>query len=283
MAQIGLIGLGLLGTSLAQRFTAAGLKVLGFDVNAGRRGHLLSAGGEWCSSALDVAAACRRIVFSLPDSNIVLRVAKEIQPLLHEGTIVVDTTTGDPQEMDAVGRLFAERKIAYLDATIGGSSRQVVAGDVIVMVGGDREAFEACADIFSSFSRQTFLLGPCGSGARMKLVFNLVLGLHRAVLAEALVFASRCGLPPQQTLEVLKAGPAHSSVMDTKGQKMLNGDFEAVARLSQHLKDVRLILAAANRCGAKTPLSSVHKTLLEAAEAAGFGAADNSAVIKAFE
>jgi 3-hydroxyisobutyrate dehydrogenase-like beta-hydroxyacid dehydrogenase len=98
-----------------------------------------------------------------------------------------------------------------------------------------------------------------------------------------LVFASRCGLPPQQTLEVLKAGPAYSSVMDTKGQKMLNGDFEPVARLSQHLKDVRLILAAGDRYGAKTPLSSVHKTLLEAAEAAGFGAADNSAVIKAFE
>jgi 3-hydroxyisobutyrate dehydrogenase-like beta-hydroxyacid dehydrogenase len=278
-----LIGVGLLGIALARRFTAAGLDVCGFDIDAGRREQLTSAGGNWCASALDVAAACRRIIFSLPTSDVVLRVSKEIQAALQDGSIVIDTTTGDPQEVEAVGRFLAERKICYLDATIGGSSSQVLAGEVVVMVGGDHEAFESSTDIFSSFSRQTFHLGPCGSGARMKLVFNLVLGLHRAVLAEALVFASRCGLPQEQTLEVLKASPAYSSVMDAKGQKMLTGDFEPVARLSQHLKDVRLILAAGNRCGAKTPLSSIHKTLLEVAEAAGFGAADNSAVIKAFE
>jgi 3-hydroxyisobutyrate dehydrogenase-like beta-hydroxyacid dehydrogenase len=117
----------------------------------------------------------------------------------------------------------------------------------------------------------------------MKLVFNLVLGLHRAVLAEALSFAGSYGIDPAAALEVLKAGAAYSKVMDIKGGKMLSGDFTPEARLSQHLKDVRLIVAAAERCGAMVPLSEIHRELLERAEAAGFGAMDNSAVIKAFE
>jgi 3-hydroxyisobutyrate dehydrogenase-like beta-hydroxyacid dehydrogenase len=116
----------------------------------------------------------------------------------------------------------------------------------------------------------------------MKLVLNLVLGLNRAVLAEGLCYAAAAGVDPAAALEILKAGPAYSRVMDTKGQKMLAGDFTAEARLSQHLKDVRLILESGARAGASLPLSSVHRALLEKAEAAGFGAADNSAVIKAF-
>ncbi|MDA0207250.1 MAG: NAD-binding protein [Acidobacteria bacterium] len=137
--------------------------------------------------------------------------------------------------------------------------------------------------MFSSFLRRTFFLGPCGSGSRMKLVLNLAPGLHRAVLAEALTFAKRCGLSREQALEILQAGPAYSKAMDIKGQKMLQENFEPEARLSQHLKDVRLILAAGERCDAKLPLSEVHRVLLESTQAASYGTSDNSAVIKAFE
>ena len=125
-------------------------------------------------------------------------------------------------------------------------------------------------------------VGPCGSGIRMKLVFNLVLGLNRAVLAESLAFASRYGLSSRQALEILKVGPSYSRVMDTKGPKMLRRDFEPEARLSQHLKDVRLILAAGESCGAKLPLSELHSRLLADAERLGFGAADNSAIFESF-
>lgn len=116
----------------------------------------------------------------------------------------------------------------------------------------------------------------------MKLVVNLVLGLHRAVLAEGLSFAKACGVDPAVALDVLQAGPTFSRVMETKGKKMLAGDFEPQARLSQHLKDVRLILAEGSKHEAKTPLSQVHAALLEALEAAGHGQEDNSAILRAF-
>ena len=116
----------------------------------------------------------------------------------------------------------------------------------------------------------------------MKLVVNLVLGLNRAALAEGLALARWCDLDLGQCLRVLQAGAAYSRVMDTKGRKMIEQDFRPEARLSQHLKDVRLILALAEQVGARTPLSQLHRELLERAEAAGWGQDDNSAVIRLF-
>ena len=90
------------------------------------------------------------------------------------------------------------------------------------------------------------------------------------------------GLNFNKALEVLQSGPAFSRVMETKGRKMILGDFEPQARLSQHLKDVRLILAEASKTGAKTPLSELHERLLTEIEAAGHGPEDNAAIVRAF-
>jgi 3-hydroxyisobutyrate dehydrogenase-like beta-hydroxyacid dehydrogenase len=116
----------------------------------------------------------------------------------------------------------------------------------------------------------------------MKLATNLVLGLNRAVLAEGLAFAGALGLNPAQTLAVLCESAAYSRVMDIKGRKMLARDFEPQARLSQHLKDVRLILKIGASAKAKLPLSRVHERLLAAAAAAGLGGRDNCAIIEMF-
>ena len=113
----------------------------------------------------------------------------------------------------------------------------------------------------------------------MKLVTNLVLGLNRAALAEGLAFAESLGLDPAATLGVLRDSMAYSRIMDTKGPKMIARDFIPEARLSQHLKDVRLIL----KSGGTLPLSTLHRDLLEQLENAGHGELDNSAIIKAFQ
>ena len=117
----------------------------------------------------------------------------------------------------------------------------------------------------------------------MKLVVNLVLGLNRAVLAEGLSFARKTGVSPERALEILKCSAAYSRVMDTKGRKMLRSDFKPQARLSQHLKDVRLILSFGKKFGAKLPLSAQHRKLLELVDTAGGGDLDNSAIIQAFK
>ncbi len=279
---IGLVGIGLLGTALAERLLRAGIAVRGYDIQPERCQALKDLGGEPAAGLGEIARSCSRLVLSLPTTPIVEAVLHELGPQLRAGTYLVDTTTGDPERTALLGAELDRRGIHYLDATISGSSEQARAGDAVIMVGGEPASSQRCADLFACLAREWFHVGPWGSGARMKLVVNLVLGLNRAVLAEGLSLARACGLDLAETLRVLRAGAAYSRVMDTKGQKMITGAFQPQARLSQHLKDVRLILAEAARVGARVPLSLVHRDLLEQVEAGGWGEEDNSAVIRAY-
>jgi len=280
---VGLIGLGLMGMALAERLHSGGLDVWGHDIDPSREELLAASGGKPASSAADIASACHRILLSLPDSDVVEAVLADMGPSLVAGRIIIDTSTGDPERAVATGRRLAERGVHYLDATISGSSRQVREGQAVVLAGGPAAAFEQCQDLFRLFASRWFHLGPCGSGSQMKLVSNLVLGLNRAALAEGLWLGKALGLDAQTVLTVLRESMAYSRIMDTKGEKMVRGDFEPQARLSQHHKDVCLMLQAAAGAGTELPLTQAHARLLELAESAGYGAQDNSAIIRAFE
>jgi 3-hydroxyisobutyrate dehydrogenase-like beta-hydroxyacid dehydrogenase len=279
---VGLIGVGLVGTALAERLHGAGWDVVGFDIDVERRSGLRRLTGQVAASERDVVTAADTIILSLPTSQIAASVIDSISDSL-AGKTIIDTTTGEPTEMQALGQSLAEQRVHYLDATIAGSSSQVRSGEVVLMVGGEAHVVADCKLLLDTVANKVFHLGPWGAGARMKLVVNLVLGLNRAVLAEGLCFAERYGIDPRQALEVLQAGPAFSRVMETKAEKMLSGDFSPQARLAQHLKDVRLILSAGAEAGAKLPLSTLHAQLLDQLDRAGYGELDNSAIIKAFE
>ena len=283
LKHIGLIGSGLLGSAIAERLIGSGFAVHGFDPDESRQSHLSGLGGMVERSARQVARRCSHLILSLPDSSVAGDVLQQIDSALLPAATIMDTTTGAPDDAVRFGAKLAAKDRFYLDTTVGGSSDQVRHRDAIVIAGGEARALDQCRAVLECFASQVFHAGPCGSGSSMKLVVNLVLGLNRAALAEGLAFASGCGLRRDLALEILKAGPAHSKAMDRKGMKMLTGDFEPEARLSQHLKDVRLILAAGRRNGARLPLSDRHASILERAEALGLGDSDNSAVIKAYE
>jgi 3-hydroxyisobutyrate dehydrogenase-like beta-hydroxyacid dehydrogenase len=280
---VGLVGLGLMGMALAERLCSGRFGVWGYDIDPARNNLLAAAGGKVATSVADIASACTRILLSLPDSDVVESVLADMGSSLVAGRIILDTSTGDPQRAMAVGRRLAERGVCYLDATISGSSQQVHTGQAVVLAGGPRDAFEQCQDLFRLFARRWFRLGPCGRGSQMKLVSNLVLGLNRAALAEGLWLGRALGLDAETVLTVLRESMAYSRIMDTKGEKMIRGDFSPQARMSQHHKDVRLMLQAAAQAGTELPLTQVHAWLLELAEKAGYGDQDNSAIIRAFE
>ena len=281
--QVGLAGLGLMGMALARKLIEGGFGVWGCDLDRERVRAFRQLGGITAPNAAGIAVRCPRIVLSLPDSRAVKTVLAEMGPHLARGQVIVDTSTGDPAAAREAGRTLVRRGIHYLDATISGSSSQVLRQEVIVLVGGSAVACSACRDIFRLFARKFFFLGPFGHGSKMKLVSNLVLGLNRAALAEGLFFGTRLGLNSRLVLQILRESMAYSRIMDTKGEKMIEADFTPQAKLSQHLKDVRLILAAGARAGVKLPLSQTHRQLLERAEVEGCGGLDNSAIICAFQ
>jgi 3-hydroxyisobutyrate dehydrogenase-like beta-hydroxyacid dehydrogenase len=281
-SHIGLIGIGLMGTALAQRLLDAGASVFGWDLSEERCRVLTEMGGICSRDANDVLSKCNRVLLSLPSHETVEAVISSAGSLWRAGQIVIDTSTGDPDAAVVQAARLSERGVEYLDATISGSSQQVRDGSAVFLVGGSDFAYISCLDLFDCLTTKSFHTGAAGSGARMKLVTNLVLGLNRAALAEGLFLAKSLGLDMQQTLFLLKESMSYSRIMDTKGDKMLSGDFAPQARLSQHLKDVHLMLHAAGHVKTHLPLTETHRQLLELAMSMGLGELDNSAVFQVF-
>ena len=259
---IGLFGLGLLGSAIADRLTAAGRSWIGYD----------PARPELAASPQAVVSQAGTLILCLPNSD----ATAALLPAIPASKTILDTTTGDPAQMAR----FAVTHPNYLDVTIGGSSAHLRAGQAILMCGAGPANYAAALPVLKLLSDRVFHCGPPGAGARMKLVFNLVLGLNRAALAEGLAFAEHSGLPLELTLEVLQAGPASSAIMARKGPKMIHREYSPEARLAQHHKDVRLILASAGAL--RLPLTEAHDSILSRAEALGHAASDNSALIEAY-
>ncbi len=281
--KIGLVGIGLVGTALAESLLGTAFEVIGFDIDSERCAEFEKSGGKLASCPAEVAGRVEHVILSLPDSKAVRQVIEGPKGLLEAKRLpryIIDTTTGDPEETIALAERLAQSGITMLDSTISGSSRQVRDRAAVFMVGGDKTTFETCRDIFDALSEKVFYIGPSGHGSKAKLASNLILGLNRLVLAEGLIFAEKLGLDPAAFLELLKTTPAYSAAMDIKGEKMLEGDFTPQARIRQHHKDVSLILKYAEKAGQELPLSKVHMDVLDKAIAAGDADLDNAAVIK---
>ncbi len=276
--RIGVIGLGLMGTAITERLLERGFHAHIWNRTRDKADAFLARGAIWSDNPL---AECDRVIVSLYSSDVVAEVLTPRLDGVRAGQIVIDTTTGDPEQSVIWEKKLGERGAHFLDAPISGSSEQTRRGEATVIVGGDRAAFSACVDLWPVLGKNVFHVGASGSAAKVKLVSNLVLGLNRAALAEGLAFAEVLGLDPRGVLPVLQASAAYSRQMDTKGRKMIDSDFVAQAKLSQHLKDVGLILQAAAGRGLMLQLTDAHRQMLERAEAMGLGELDNSAIIQA--
>ena len=156
--------------------------------------------------------------------------------------------------------------------------------DITFMVGGDKTVFGQCDAIFTAMGVQAFHVGPNGSGALMKLIVNLVLGLNRMVLAEGLSLGKSAGIDSEQMLNVLKNSAAYSRAVDMKGHKMTRADFlPPEGKLAFHLKDVRLILDLSRRLNFPLPLSCLHAQALTSLVAKGRGEWDNAAIMTFYD
>lgn len=278
---IGIVGLGLLGSAAAERLRANGWELIGFDLDEQRRRDFARSGGEVANSGIDVLRRSGTTLLCLPSSETVLSLFEESSDVESVGH-VVDATTGSPDDVAAMLEWVAARGGEYVEAKVAGSSEQLRRGEAVLLIAGSDAAITAITSLLDGLSNRRFVVGPAGAAARFKLVHNLVLGLHRAVLAEGLTFAAALGFDPGDALSILQETPAASSVMPIKGPAMILRDYPPRATLTQHLKDVRLVLESATASGASVPLSSVHARLLELATEAGFGDSDNAAVIEAF-
>ena len=279
---VGVIGLGLMGEVLARRLTAAGFSVVGFDVDPAKNARLGALGGRSASIA-DVARSCDPIVLAVFSTDQVEDVVeRELLPALGPGSgrIVLCTSTCDPDRIAALAARVIPQGIRFLETPVSGTSEQVRQGDGVGLIGGDPQTADAVAPVLDAMFPKRFHIGQAGDGGRAKLAVNLILGLNRLALAEGLVFAARLGLDPAAFLDVARGAASYSQVMDTKGPKMVAGDFSPEGRVKQTLKDAHLMLDQARQKGQRLPTLEIHADVLEACVRAGDAEQDNSMIIE---
>jgi 3-hydroxyisobutyrate dehydrogenase-like beta-hydroxyacid dehydrogenase len=280
---VGLIGLGLLGQALAQRLIGAGFAVTGFDIEATKGAALAKLGGRPVASIADVARQSAPIVLAVFSTDQVEEVIeRDLIGALGERSnkILLCASTCDPDRIAALAKRVVARGLRFLETPVSGSSGQVARGEGVGLIGGDPQTAAEVEPVLQALFPTRFHIGEAGDGGRAKLAVNLILGLNRLALAEGLSFAERLGLDAAAFLEVARKSAAYSQVMDVKGAKMVSGDFAAEGRISQHLKDVQLMLEQAARVGQKLPALAVHADVLEACVRRGEGDIDNSGIIR---
>jgi len=277
---IGIIGVGLVGLALAERFRAAGHDVTGYDVDPARHGLLEAVGGTAAVSANDVADRCARVFIALASPAATQDVIETIATHLKSGAAIIDVGTGDPGRTEMLARRLLARGMELLDAPLSGSGEQIRNGTAVAMIGGSERGFAACAALWPVVAANVAHLGPPGAGQRAKLAANLLLGLHRAALAEGIAFAEALGLDPVRFVELLRITPASSGAVEAKAARMLERRYDPESRIAQHRRDVDLILEAASAARLPLPLSTAHAAQLDAAIAAGDGDLDDAAIVE---
>ena len=280
---VAIVGLGLMGEVYAKRLLDAGIPVVGFDIDPARRAQLNEIGGRAVNSIAELAAPARCIIIAVFNTDQVADVIENhLLPALGDGSnkIVLCMSTCDPDQVAALAARVMPRGIRYLDVPVSGTSDQVRRGDGVALIGGDSAIAGEVSDVFDALFARRFHVGKIGDGGRAKLAVNLILGLNRLALAEGLVFAERLGLDPAAFLDVARGSASYSQVMETKGPKMVSGDFSPEGRAKQTLKDVHLMLGQAAGVGQKLAMLEVHAAVLEACVRAGEADLDNSVIIE---
>ena len=278
--KLGIVGMGLMGQAFIHNLSQSQFSLQGFDIDAGRMKDLRDQGGHPVDTPAKAAQGVNVVILSLPTSTIareVLLGPNGVAEGASEGLLICDTTTARPADSEQLAEELEERGIRYLDSAVSGTSTMAENGDLIVIAGGKKEDFDACKSIFSGFSREAYYMGPSGSGARTKLVINLILAGNRLALAEGLVMGEKAGLEPHNLLEVLIDGACYSKTMIDKGPKMINADYAKQGQVKVSLKDSRLMIELGQQLGVPVLMTSLYSQILQTAYEKGYSEKDTVA------
>ncbi|MCY3824195.1 MAG: NAD(P)-dependent oxidoreductase [Nitrospinae bacterium] len=278
--RVGIVGMGLMGQAFIKNMREAGFEVQGFDVDPARMDDLSEKGGHPVETPAAAARGVNFVITSLPTSDVVREAALDpggVAEGAKEGLYLLDTTTSRPEDSVRLAEDLAGRGVRFLDSAVSGTSTMAVAKDLVVIAGGEAEDFDACRAVFAGFSRAAYHMGPAGSGARTKLVINMILAGNRLALAEGLMLGAKVGLEMDNLLEVLKDGACFSKTMIDKGPKMIHADYSKQGQVKTSLKDSRLMLEQGRLHGSPMLFTNIWSQVLQMAYERGYAEEDTVA------
>jgi 3-hydroxyisobutyrate dehydrogenase len=287
--EIGFIGLGRMGGSMARNLAKAGYAVHAFDVDPAATARLAGLTGvQACASPAAVAAATTVLFTALPNDEIVRRTYLGEGGVLAgpaRGLITCDCSTVSPEVSQEIEAAARARGVAHLDTPMLGSSPQAESGEIFFMVGGAREALGAVQPMLDVMGRLTMYVGPSGTGNRIKLLHNALGAVNAVAVAESLALCVSLGVDPKTYYDVVKngGGMAYSTYFDRRALRVVDGNFDPTFTLELMLKDVALASQMAGDHLAAMPI--LRETLAAFAEGKrrGWGGEDFSGVTHVVE
>ncbi|MFN3988103.1 MAG: 2-hydroxy-3-oxopropionate reductase [Rhodocyclaceae bacterium] len=285
MANIGFIGLGIMGTPMAKHLIDGG-HTLFVHTHGKVPKPIAEAGATVCEHSADVARHADFIIIMVPDTpdvEAVLFGDHGVAQGLSPGKTVIDMSSIDPIATKRFAERIGELGCDYLDAPVSGGEVGAKAATLSIMVGGKFSAFEKARPLFELMGKNITLVGKNGDGQTCKVANQIVVALTIEAVAEALVFAAKAGANPARVREALMGGFAASRILEVHGERMVKRQFQPGFRIGLHQKDLNLALSAARQIGVALPATANAQTLFNACVAHGGEAWDHSAMVRALE
>jgi 3-hydroxyisobutyrate dehydrogenase-like beta-hydroxyacid dehydrogenase len=288
MQRAGFIGLGAMGAPMAKRIVSTGFDLSAFDVRPENADPLVELGARRAGSPREAAEGAEALVLMVVNAEQVEEVLfggdGAVETLSPESAVVVMSTVGPEAVRRIEGRL-ARRGVKLLDAPVSGGVARAERGDLLIMAGGPADLFEEVRPLLAAMgSTVAHCGGSVGDGQSVKLVNQLLCGVHVAVAGEALAYAEALGLDPRSVFETIRHGAANSFMLEDRGERMLGREFvPAKSALDIFVKDMGLVRLAAVEQGFQTPLADAAHRLYEMGSSLGLGGEDDSGVVRVFE
>jgi 3-hydroxyisobutyrate dehydrogenase/2-hydroxy-3-oxopropionate reductase len=281
--QVGFIGLGKMGRPMSERLLKAGFALHVFNRSRGPVDALVAQGARAADSLAQVAERAEVILTALPTPAIVEEVYAQLAQVARAGQIYVDHSTVSQGTNRRCAKLLSARGAAFLDAPISGGPAGAQAGTLTVMAGGEQTAFDRVLPLFQAFGKNIRLCGPVGAGQAVKLVNQLLVGVHTAAIAEAAVFGVKLGADPQTLLDLIGTSFGGSTMMTRNLPRFISREFEGATPVDIVLKDLGVIHDEAKAAGVPLLLGALAEQRFVEASARGLGKDDMASLVKLWE
>ena len=283
---VGLIGLGAMGRGMAGSLRRAGYTVHVCDARPGAAAEFAAEGGVACANPADVAAACDvviSVVVNAAQTESVLFGEQGAAAAMASGSVFIMCSTVDPNWSIAMGERLNALGLLYLDAPISGGAAKAASGQMTMMTSGAPAAYALCEPMLNAMAASVYKLGDhAGAGSKVKIINQLLAGVHIAAAAEAMALGLREGVDPAALYEVITHSAGNSWMFENRMAHVLAADYTPLSAVDIFVKDLGLVLDMARASKFPLPLSSTAHQMFMQASTAGFAKEDDSAVIKIF-
>eukprot|EP00262_Sarcandra_glabra_P007899 TRINITY_DN21007_c0_g1_i1.p1 TRINITY_DN21007_c0_g1~~TRINITY_DN21007_c0_g1_i1.p1 ORF type:complete len:371 (+),score=72.10 TRINITY_DN21007_c0_g1_i1:41-1114(+) len=283
-ARVGFLGLGIMGSPMAQNLIKAGCDVTVWNRTKSKCDQLISLGAKYKSSPEEVASSCDLTFAMLADPESAVDVAcggHGAANGMSPGKGYVDISTVDGATSKLISSHIKATGALFLEAPVSGSKKPAEDGQLIFLTAGDKYLYEMAAPFLDIMGKSRFYIGDVGNGAAMKLVVNMIMGSMMASFSEGILLSEKVGLDPRVLIEVVSQGAISAPMFSMKGPSMVQATYPTAFPLKHQQKDLRLALGLAEAVSQPIPIAAAANELYKVAKSHGLSDQDFSAVIEA--